>query len=169
MTVLQAVDEGLTGMAPLLRTLVGERNLVIRTGATDAHIRLAAAEFESIMAKLVQNAVDATPVNGEITIETARLNPEDPSQQRMLEEYGLAMTTHIRIRLEDNGRGIPAEHRKSVFKPFFTTRPGSLGLGLSAVHGIVKRAAGTVTFESEIGKGATFDVLVPESTCNANS
>jgi two-component system, cell cycle sensor histidine kinase and response regulator CckA len=156
-------------MAPLLRTLVGQRNIALRPGAGDSHIRVAVADLEAIMTKLVQNSVDATADTGEITIESTRLDPEYPLQLRMLEEYGLPKTRHVRIRVADNGRGIPEENRNSIFQPFFTTKPGSLGLGLSAVHGIVKRAKGKVVFTSDIGRGTAFEILMPESTCDAKS
>jgi signal transduction histidine kinase len=157
-------DEALHGMESLLRTITGQRTLAIDAHADGAYIRLAPGDLEAMLVKLVQNSTDATTVNGEITIETARLSPSYPLQLRVLEQYKVASVPHVRIRIADNGRGIPAEHHKSMFQPFFTTRPGALGLGMSAVHGIVRRAKGAIAFTSEVGKGTTIDLVLPEET-----
>ena len=68
------------------------------------------------------------------------------------------------ITVADNGPGIPPELRARIFEPFFTTKDvgqGS-GLGLSIVHGIVERHGGTIAVESEVGRGTTFTVTLPQ-------
>ena len=63
----------------------------------------------------------------------------------------------------DTGKGIAPEHLKNIFDPFFTTKAvgEGTGLGLSISHGIVARHHGTLTVESEPGKGASFKVSLP--------
>ncbi|HTY37976.1 MAG TPA: ATP-binding protein, partial [Bacteroidota bacterium] len=69
----------------------------------------------------------------------------------------------IEISISDTGIGIPEEIRQKIFDPFFTTkeRGKGTGLGLSVVYNIIKSHNGSITVESEVGKGTTFRVLLP--------
>jgi two-component system NtrC family sensor kinase len=71
---------------------------------------------------------------------------------------------YVRISVSDNGCGIPEKIRSRIFEPFFTTKPvgkGS-GQGLAIAHAIVvKKHGGQITFESEVGKGTTFHIILP--------
>jgi PAS domain S-box-containing protein len=71
---------------------------------------------------------------------------------------------HFEVRVADTGTGIPESARPHIFEPFFTTKEvgKGTGQGLSIIYGsIVKRHGGTVTFETEIGRGTTFIVRLP--------
>jgi len=65
--------------------------------------------------------------------------------------------------VQDDGPGIDPGIRHRIFEPFFTTRglANSSGMGLATAHGIVQRHGGSIICESELGKGATFRVLLP--------
>jgi two-component system NtrC family sensor kinase len=65
--------------------------------------------------------------------------------------------------VEDTGHGIPAELRERIFEPFFTTKPTGRGggLGLSVCLEIVRLHGGTITVESEVGRGSRFEVRLP--------
>jgi len=69
----------------------------------------------------------------------------------------------VQLEFSDTGVGIPAEHLKDIFNPFFTTKdPGQgTGLGLSVVHSVVRRYKGEIRVESQIGKGSTFTIEFP--------
>ena len=73
-------------------------------------------------------------------------------------ESGIAL-----IRFRDNGVGIPVEHLKKVFNPFFTTKPvgQGTGLGLSLSYGIIREHQGTITAQSQTGEGATILIQLP--------
>ncbi|MGZ8899245.1 MAG: hybrid sensor histidine kinase/response regulator [Limisphaerales bacterium] len=80
--------------------------------------------------------------------------------------------THVRITIEDNGPGIPADHLTKVFDPFFTTKPTGkgTGLGLSLCYGIIREHNGAITANSLPGKGASFLIEIPIPTeTDANS
>ena len=70
---------------------------------------------------------------------------------------------HIRMRISDTGRGMKPQVLNQIFEPFFTTKPldHGTGLGLSVVHGIVKKLQGIITVYSEIGKGTVFNIIIP--------
>ena len=70
---------------------------------------------------------------------------------------------HIRLEVGDTGPGIPREIQARIFEPFFTTKPSGegTGLGLSLCQSIIKEHGGTLTVESEPGRGATFRIELP--------
>ena len=71
---------------------------------------------------------------------------------------------HVEIRVEDTGIGIPEEIRSRVFDPFFTTRPvgQGTGQGLAVAHAIVVQGhGGTITFDTQTGRGTTFVIRLP--------
>ena len=92
---------------------------------------------------LIQNAIEAMPDNGTITIEASR-NHE------------------LRITVQDIGAGIPTEHLKKVFLPFYTTKDKGTGLGLALVHKIILSHGGRIELESAEGKGSIFRVILPK-------
>lgn len=72
----------------------------------------------------------------------------------------------VMIQVRDTGAGIPENIVARIFEPFFTTKPvgGGTGLGLAISHRIIAEMGGEMTVDSEVGKGATFTVLLPAAT-----
>ncbi len=66
-----------------------------------------------------------------------------------------------RVRVTDTGRGIPEQQLSQIFRPFYTTRGNGTGLGLSLVRRIVEEHHGRINVTSQVGKGSTFEVLIP--------
>jgi len=77
----------------------------------------------------------------------------------------------VRLDVVDNGTGIAPELLERIFEPFFTTRgPGKgTGMGLSICHAIVSAHGGTLTVESEVGKGTAFRVELPAASPGTHS
>ncbi len=112
------------------------------------------SQFVHVVNNLVQNAVEAMDGGGKlkITIENSQEDGTDPI---------VAKGNYVRLLFEDSGCGISPEHLDRIFDPYFTTRDGAQGLGLSIAYGIVKRHDGHIRVESEPGKGSRFEVLLP--------
>ena len=103
--------------------------------------------WEEVLTNLIFNAADAMPRGGRIRITT--LCEEDT----------------VLVQVSDSGTGMDEETQRRVFEPFFTTKETDrgTGLGLSTVWGLVQAQGGRVEIESELGKGTTFTIRVPES------
>ena len=118
------------------------------------------SQFQQVIHKLVINADQAMPEGGILQVGIRN--------KTITADEGIALPEgrYVQIWFTDQGIGIPRENISKVFDPFFTTRPGASGLGLSTVYSIVKRHDGLITVESETGKGATFRLTLPASGKN---
>jgi signal transduction histidine kinase len=67
----------------------------------------------------------------------------------------------VEVRAQDTGTGIAPQHLSNIFDPGFTTRPGSVGLGLAVCRKIVNQHRGTVRVESSTSEGSTFVLTFP--------
>jgi CheY-like chemotaxis protein len=120
-------------------------------------------EFEIALVNLVINARDAMPDGGAVTIRATNVTIEADDI--------LTPGDYVAVSVEDTGVGIPADVVAHVFDPFFTTKPvgKGTGLGLSQVHGFAHQAGGTVTIDSELGKGTTFTMYLPRGAAGATA
>jgi two-component system NtrC family sensor kinase len=103
-------------------------------------------EIQQVLLNLALNAQQAMPEGGKVRFATAR-----------------APDGRVEISVADNGPGISESISDQIFEPFFTTKPPGegTGLGLAISFGIVRDHGGTLTVESEPGKGATFFIRLP--------
>ena len=67
----------------------------------------------------------------------------------------------VKIAVKDNGKGISTQNTSRIFEPKFTTKSSGMGLGLAIIKNILENYHGTITFESEEGKGTEFLVSFP--------
>lgn len=113
-------------------------------------------QIELAILNLVNNARDAMPGGGVITLSTYTRMLDEPDADLPRGEY-------VEIKVSDTGTGISEEALQRIFDPFFTTKPvgKGTGLGLAQVWGIAHQCGGTVKVESEFGKGASFSILLP--------
>ena len=70
----------------------------------------------------------------------------------------------LRLRVTDDGCGIPADERMRIFEPFVSLRKGGSGLGLFLSLNFVRRWGGDIAIESEPGRGSTFEIRLPPAT-----
>ncbi|KFE64841.1 ATP-binding protein [Hyalangium minutum] len=101
-----------------------------------------------VFLNLIVNAAQALPQS----------HPE-PRVRVSLSEKG----SDVLIEIQDNGSGIEAEHLEHIFEPFYTTKPGGSGLGLSICHSVITGFGGDISVDSTPGKGTTFRVRLPKA------
>jgi two-component system NtrC family sensor kinase len=104
-------------------------------------------QLQQVFLNLVLNALDAMPDGGVLSLKV--MNSED-------REF-------VAVTFEDTGIGIPKQHLRDIFDPFFTSKKAAkgTGLGLSVSLGIVQGHGGDIRVQSEVGKGTVFTVLLP--------
>ena len=95
------------------------------------------------------NALQATPGGGSVRIDAS------------VKEPGGDSAGTVEIVVADTGRGIPKEDLDRVFRPFFTTREAGTGLGLAITKKIIDAHGGSISVESEPGKGTSVKVILP--------
>jgi PAS domain S-box-containing protein len=152
----QTVDlsERIHSLREVLDTgLGGSVQVLIQVDAGVWPVTVDPGEFEAALVNLVVNARDAMPGGGTVTIRATNTRLDDDARTG----------DFVAIHVEDAGTGIPPDVVAKVFDPFFTTKPvgKGTGLGLSQVHGFAHQAGGTVTVESELGKGTTLTIYLP--------
>jgi len=104
-----------------------------------------AATLRRAVLNLVQNALDAMPQGGRLTL------------------AGQGTTTQVQVQVQDTGSGIPAALLAQIFEPLYTTKPGGTGLGLYIVQEIVAAHGGQLTVQSAEGHGTTFTITLPRT------
>lgn len=104
--------------------------------------------FKQGLLNLMLNAVQAMPQGGTLTIQAEpEQTPNGP--------------TILKLSLIDTGIGMTPEVQQQIFNPFFSLRPGGTGLGLPTLKKMVETHGGSITVQSEPGKGSKFTITLP--------
>ncbi|MDA8241392.1 MAG: ATP-binding protein [Nitrospiraceae bacterium] len=114
-------------------------------------------QINQVIHNLILNSDQAMSSGGIITVrcENVVIGPVDANVLRN--------GRYVKITIKDEGIGIPKEHMKKIFDPYFTTKQKGSGLGLTGSYAIIKKHDGNITVESELGIGTTFHVYLPAS------
>ncbi len=104
-------------------------------------------QLGQIFTNIIQNAVQAMPKGGRMTMKTTSVDE-----------------SHALISISDTGIGIPEENLGKLFEPLFTTKAKGVGLGLAIVKSLVEQHGGTIQVESQEGEGSTFAISLPVLT-----
>ena len=135
------VDNFLQEVAPQ----VAQRGVTLRreSPASLGPVALHSNTFRRVLLNLVQNALDAMPQGGTLTLRSWQT------------------TSHVHLDICDMGTGIPGDQLAQIFEPLYTTKPAGTGLGLYMAREIVAAHDGELRVTSQVGSGTTFTITLP--------
>jgi len=151
------LDTLVLGAVELARADLAERGIVLSTelDAADASVQVDPVSIEQVLHNLLRNAAEsldaAAPGTARITVTSA------------VDAKG------VHVSVSDNGPGIEPQDLSRLFTPFFTTKAGGMGLGLSICERLVEEAGGRIEVVSVPGDGACFTVHLPAATEGARA
>ncbi len=138
------------------QTLIGDHVAIrVDLDTGDARALVDVGDIEQVVVNLLVNARDAL-----------ESTPSPRIDVRVTRSGG-----HVEITVADNGPGIPIEVRDHIFEPFFTTKPPGkgTGLGLANAYAVMRDHGGSITCESDAGRGTVFVLRLPCATAGAHA
>lgn len=150
--VLEEIREVIRGLLPASIDL----SMVIEDAPLDVEVDREG--LEQVLLHLAVNARDAMPNGGRLLIEAKQAFPGHESAS--VNGRG-GHLPKVLIQVTDTGSGMSLETQSHMFEPFFSTKEMNVGLGLTAVYGIVKQSAGQVDVFSQPGEGTVVRVALP--------
>ncbi len=148
----------LAGQTEAMDRRAGERTSITWSlAARPCPVLVDATQISQAIANLVDNAVEAMPQGGTLTIETGLVDDAEG-------QPGSGVDL-IRLSITDTGMGIDPAIRMRMFEPFFSAgKPGATGLGLAVARGIILYHGGRLEIDSSAQKGTTVHVYLPRAT-----
>ena len=133
-------------------------DLDVRPGADGASVRADETLLQQMLVDLLTNAREAMPEGGSVVVSTSPVKVDPIIAQLMGEPEGAA---YVALTVRDSGKGMAESVLRRIFEPFYSTKPGALGLGLSTVDRLARVQGGSVRVENHRGDGASFHVHLP--------
>ena len=137
--------------APAIAAVVGSPAIQARAKAYALNVKLEPClpeilsdptSFGEVLRNLLDNAFDATPAGGTVTVRGYRKSP-----------------TALVLSIRDTGRGMTNPDKGYLFRPFFTTKEKGMGLGLPFIKRVMDTCGGKIEVQSRVGKGAMFKLI----------
>ena len=154
-TVIEDLSETIRGLLP-------ERiDCQISIGPGPLDVEVDREGIEQMLLNLALNARDAMPQRGRLTIE---IGPAQGGVDGVPLSASNSRTSAVRIQVRDTGSGMTRDTQSRMFEPFFSTKETNIGLGLTAVYGVVKQHGGHVDVTSQPGYGTTVSIYLPTAT-----
>lgn len=126
--------------------IFNEEHIIFESQSPEIISKIDRTQLIRIITNLVKNAFQSIPENQEDKRVFVAVKRESDK---------------VLITVEDNGIGIKPQDVDRIFEPKFTTKSSGMGLGLGIIKNIIENYKGTITFETEYGKGTTFTVSLP--------
>ena len=144
------------GRITLFNDLAVRAGVAIQTRELPASLVIEGAgdRLAQVVDNLIQNALDAMPGGGTLTINGAEVNDQDGA-------------VSVRLTFEDTGHGIANADQENIFEPFHTGRATGTGLGLAIARAIVEEHDGHIGFVSKVGMGTSFMIVFPSAPSTA--
>jgi len=122
-------------------------------------------QIDQVLNNLVVNAAQAMPDGGTvfITAENITLRSDSADDPSIFNSTGVPLVDgeYVKISVRDEGPGIPRKHISRIFDPYFSTKTGSTGLGLTTAYSIISKHGGYIAVDSNPGKGTVFSCFLP--------
>lgn len=112
-------------------------------------------QIELVVKNIIDNAMESMPLGGELIIDSKKVNMSENNK------YDLEKGNYIKISITDSGCGIKDENITKIFDPFYSTKEGGEGIGLSLAHSILKKHDGAIHCFSSSESGTTFEIFLP--------
>ncbi|HET7468908.1 MAG TPA: CHASE3 domain-containing protein [Gemmatimonadales bacterium] len=157
------LNDAVRELAPLLRqSLAADQRMQLDLSESGGSVHADRTRMDQALLNLTLNARDAMPGGGSLIVRTAT---EVLTADALIGPEGERPRPgrYLSISFEDQGAGMDAETRRRAVEPFFTTKPvgHGTGLGLSMAYGFVRQSGGTMTLESEPGRGTKITLYLP--------
>ena len=167
------VDRVVSPVAALMEPAFQAKGVALRVelGDTVPLVWADPEKLHQVLVNLLANAIAATSEGGAVTI-SAGSRPATPEEIEIGLRVGNAtFTTMVTIAVSDTGSGMPEEDLQKAFTPFFTTKAigKGTGLGLFISRETVQAHGGTLTLDSQVGKGTTVVISLPGQSSTAAS
>lgn len=124
----------------------------------DLWVRVDPQQIEQVLINLTRNAAESIEGQGLIRL----------AARKEIGRLGGRSASVVVLEVADTGKGIPPEVQKRLFDPFFTTKQEGTGLGLSIAMRIVEQQGGALQYTTQLGRGTTFSVHLPEAKQHAD-
>jgi two-component system, sporulation sensor kinase E len=142
---LAQLNDAVRATIELLRPEIDNRGIVLeqKLARQLPEVRMDPAQIQQALVNLVRNALQAMTKGGVLHLQTGQ------------------SSENVWVSVADDGCGIPADHVKRIFEPFYTTKKKGSGLGLMIVQRIVRDHGGGIELESRVGQGTKFRIWLP--------
>jgi signal transduction histidine kinase len=142
---MKETDAQTTIRSALAHVKIPKRILVVNSTKNEPKMVADAEKMRRILINLIENAIDAMPKKGKLTIESRESDGG------------------VEISLSDNGAGMSKETLERIWNPLFTTKAKGIGLGLAIAKRLVEAQGGSIAVQSTQGTGTTFTVRIPKA------